>query len=197
MYWFSADLHLGHTGILEHTGREFITADAMDEHFISAWNNNVKPQDVVVHLGDFTLEVKVIAHQYQKRLNGTIIWIKGNHDHWITKEKRYAYHKKIGDHIIYCSHYPLRTWPRSFANGLCLFGHCHARLTPVWYNTLDVGVDNANIILGDYRPFSYGEVVATIKKTNKEWMMKNWGLYKRIMDRGHTERPAEMEGAIK
>ena len=196
-YWFTADMHLGHTGIMEHTGRPFITADYMDDELIAQWNNTVKPKDVVVHLGDFTLEKKVIALQYQDRLHGNIIWVKGNHDHWITKEKRYEYHKKVGSIHVLGTHYPLRTWPRSFVNGINLHGHCHARLTPIWYNQLDVGVDNANILLGEYRPFSYSDIIEHIEKSNKEWMHKNWKLYKQITGLGHTERPAELKGAVK
>jgi calcineurin-like phosphoesterase family protein len=152
----------------------------------------------VVHLGDFTLEIKVIANQYKDRLNGSIIFVKGNHDHWITKEKRYEYHKKVGSVHVIGTHYPLRTWPRSFSNGFNLHGHCHANLTPTWFNQLDCGVDNAHKWLGEYRPFSYSEVCDIIEnKINPAWKQTNSKMWQTIKLNGVHERGAELLGAVK
>lgn len=196
-YFFTADLHLGHGAIIEHSYRPFTTADYMDDKLIANWNNTVAPQDVVVHLGDFTLSPKVIAREYISRLHGNIIWVKGNHDHWITKEKRYEYHKKVGVNHVYGTHFPLRTWPRSFANGVNLHGHCHSNLTPTWYNQLDCGVDNAFKLVGEYRPLSYGEVMEIIDEQNKAWKQTNSKLWQNIKLNGPYDRPAEMMGAVK
>jgi calcineurin-like phosphoesterase family protein len=169
----------------------------MDDELIRNWNNTVTPQDVVVHLGDFTLEVKVIANQYKERLNGNIIFVKGNHDHWITKEKRYEYHKKVGSVHVIGTHYPLRTWPRSFSNGFNLHGHCHNMLTPHWYNQLDCGVDSAIELVGEYRPLSYGEVCTAVERNNREWVQLNPKLWDTVKLNGRHERGAELIGAVK
>jgi calcineurin-like phosphoesterase family protein len=196
-YYFTADTHFGHADIIHHTYRPFTDVDYMDEKLIENWNNTVTPQDVVVHLGDFTLEPKVIARQYRERLHGNIIFIKGNHDHWITKEKRYEYHKKVGVNHVYGTHFPLRTWPKSFANGVNLHGHCHAQLAPHWFNQLDCGVDNAFRLVGEYRPLSYGEVMSAIDEQNEAWMITNKKLYDKIVMNGKHERTSEMIGAVK
>jgi calcineurin-like phosphoesterase family protein len=173
-WWFTADNHFGHDGIIGHTGRPFTHVDDMDEELIRQWNNHVLPGDIIVICGDFCLEFhKGMAERYIDMLNGNKIFIKGNHDHWFKKEKRYEYHKKVGGVYIYATHYPLRTWPRSFQNGWNLHGHCHANLTPIFYNQLDVGVDRAYDCLGEYRPFSFAEVNEWIEKQNKEWLKNN------------------------
>lgn len=172
-WWFTADNHFGHVGILEHCKRIFASIDAHDAYMIDVWNDYVAPGDVVVICGDFTLHMPQYAEVYANQLNGNKIFIKGNHDHWIRKEKRYEYHKKVGGMFLYCTHYPLRTWPRSFANGWNLHGHCHANLYPLFYNQLDVGVDRAYQCLGEYRPFNFAEVNEWIVKQNEEWLKNN------------------------
>jgi len=50
----------------------------MDEALIANWNSKVKVDDTVYFLGDLTFQSKV--EKYLSRLNGYIVWIKGNHD---------------------------------------------------------------------------------------------------------------------
>lgn len=51
----------------------------MDETMIDNWNERVKPEDLVYHLGDFAMNVTV-AKAARPKLNGTIRLIAGNHD---------------------------------------------------------------------------------------------------------------------
>jgi calcineurin-like phosphoesterase family protein len=171
-WWFVADTHFGHAGIMKHCGREFTNVSYMDEKLISNWNNSVMPKDVVVHAGDFCLGLKKEAEYYFKRLHGNKILLKGNHDHWMN-EKRYEYHKKIDDVFLYVTHYPLRSWPRAITNGWNLHGHCHGNLEPLFYNQLDISVDRAYEYLGEYRPFSFAEVGEWIAKQNKLTVSSN------------------------
>jgi calcineurin-like phosphoesterase family protein len=171
---FTADNHFGHDGIIGHTGRNFTHVDDMDEVMIREWNNQVLPGDVIVVCGDFCLEqYKGMAESYIKMLNGNKIFIKGNHDHWFKKEKRYEYHKKLGSIHLYCSHYPFRTWPRSFANGWNIHGHCHGNLQPLFYNQLDVGVDRMWDFVHALRPVAFAEVNDFILAQNTEWLKNN------------------------
>jgi calcineurin-like phosphoesterase family protein len=134
----------------------------MNRTLIRNWNHTVSNKDNVVHLGDFTLEsTKVIVHGYIEKLQGNIIWVKGNHDAWLGGH-RYEWHKKINGTVIYGTHFPLRTWTQSDYRWN-LHGHSHGTLDPL-YNQLDVGVDNADRILGELRPFSFDEEYTTFNK---------------------------------
>ncbi len=171
-WFFTGDLHLGHEGIIGHVGRPHNSDKEMNEDLIRNWNNCVRPQDNVVHVGDFCLGYRKEAEGYLEQLNGNIIMLKGNHDHWMGGH-RYEWHKKVGGMRIYATHYPLRTWPRHFANGWNLHGHCHANLKDLYYNQLDVGVDRAMQCLGAFRPFSFEEVNTWVLKQNEEWLKNN------------------------
>jgi len=62
----------------------------MNERIIHNHNERVKPGDTVFHIGDFCFKnsaggkagegMRVNAQEWVKRLNGNIIFIKGNHD---------------------------------------------------------------------------------------------------------------------
>ena len=51
-----------------------------EEELIVNWNSVVNPTDLVIHVGDFCDSGEVDLREYRKRLNGSIILIKGNHD---------------------------------------------------------------------------------------------------------------------
>lgn len=65
---------------------------------------------------------------------------------------------------IMISHYCMATWYDANKGVLHLYGHSHSNLEK-WANesmpsrrSMDIGVDNANLILGEYRPFSLKEI---------------------------------------
>jgi len=66
--------------------------------------------------------------------------------------------KGIYDKPIILSHFPYATWNRSHYGSLHFHGHSHGNL-PHIKNRLDVGVDNAYKLLGEYRPFTLNEAV--------------------------------------
>ena len=47
---------------------------------IAKWNSVVKPTDFVIHVGDFCDSGVADLMEYRKRLNGSILLVKGNHD---------------------------------------------------------------------------------------------------------------------
>lgn len=153
-WFFTADLHLDHPEIIKHCSRPFKDIFEMNTVLMEKWNQHVGKNDIVVVLGDFVWATnrKYVETMFIKKLNGTKIWVKGNHDFWFS-DKRYMYNRKFnGRHKIYGSHYPLRSWP----SGFNFHGHCHGRLKPL-YNQLDVGVDCHN-----FTPISYEEAVEII-----------------------------------
>lgn len=80
--YITADHHFFHHNIIEYTGRPFKSVGEMNETMIKRWNEVVGSGDVVFHLGDMGFKSGE-ENKYNRtieRLNGQIIWIKGNHD---------------------------------------------------------------------------------------------------------------------
>jgi calcineurin-like phosphoesterase family protein len=164
-FFFTADTHFDHDNIIKHCNRPFTYVNSMNSHLIEQWNNVVKRGDVIVIIGDFAWANKG-SHSYVERmfinqLNGSKIFLKGNHDHWWKGEAKHIYRHTIEGQSLQMCHYPFRSWIR----GYNLHGHSHGTLEP-WLNQLDVGVDNAKKLVGEYRPLSMMEVDTLIKTQN-------------------------------
>jgi len=156
--FFTADLHLGHTRIIEYCKRPFSSIGEMDEVIINNWNSVVRDLvDVVYVLGDFCFGSTEQTEKYIRRLNGTKIFLQGSHDKGllslIRKKpgfvlfKGYMYVLKVQGaqftHEITLNHYSMRTWPKSHYNTWHLYGHSHGKLEG-WGKSFDVGVDAWN-----------------------------------------------------
>jgi len=132
--WLVSDTHFGHektcTVFKREDGsplRPFSCAEEMDEFMVKAWNERVKPNDKVYHLGDVAIARKSIS--VMERLNGDKVLIRGNHD--IFKLKDYtkyfrdvrAYHVTNG---MILSHVPihLQSMERFGCN---IHGHTHEK----------------------------------------------------------------------
>ena len=126
-YFFTADSHFGHAKIIEYCNRPFKSIGEMDYRLIQLWNDRVKPEDVVFHLGDFCfkeLEGKN-AQYYLSQLNGQKILIQGNHDS-NNGLKTCIIDMRIflGGKDLLLIHNPNET---SFGFDLCLCGHIHGK----------------------------------------------------------------------
>ena len=69
------------------------------------------------------------------------------------------HYKEISVHgyrIILC-HFGMRVWNKSHHGAIHLYGHSHDTLPPHG-KSMDVGVDVAKRMLGEYRPFSWSEI---------------------------------------
>lgn len=75
-----SDHHFGHRNIIQYENRPFIDVEEMNIMMIELWNAVVRPNDIVIHYGDFSLENPEYTIDIIKKLNGDIILIKGNHD---------------------------------------------------------------------------------------------------------------------
>lgn len=193
--YISSDCHYFHNNILRYCNRPFQNSDEMNEELIYQHNKIVKKDDIVYNLGDFTFRSVQGAVEVLKRLNGRHRFIRGNHDEWLfdksnnnfdafrsiqdellkqgsTKEKvewvkDYYEFRENGQ--LYCLfHFPLYTWHHSYKGAMHLYGHTHASIEDQRPNgrQMDVGVDNAKLITGDYRPFSLEEVTKILLKRN-------------------------------
>lgn len=76
----TSDHHFGHARISELAGRPFASVDEMNAVMIERWNALVKPDDVVLHLGDLALGPIDDSVALTARLNGTRLLVPGNHD---------------------------------------------------------------------------------------------------------------------
>ena len=78
--YFTSDTHFNHSNILTYCSRPWKTVEEMNEGLIKNWNEVVKPEDVVYHLGDFAMGNRKLIPDILARLNGRIVLVRGNHD---------------------------------------------------------------------------------------------------------------------
>ena len=95
--WFVSDTHFHHSKLTEDCPdrfelfRHYKNIEEMDSDIITKWNEYVKPEDTVIFGGDFLMNTKSseIYDEFWKlrnQLNGTIYFIKGNHDFVLQKK---------------------------------------------------------------------------------------------------------------
>ena len=157
----------------EHVRVSFESVRRMDDHLLDQINKTVGVDDTLIHLGDFCFGHRrayyEAAQKYRARIKcKNIIMIWGNHDQPHIKDlfsSSYDLHKTIVNNqkIVLC-HYAMAIWEGSHRGTWHLYGHSHAtaesnldRMMPS-RKSMDVGVDNAYKILGEYRPFSFDEI---------------------------------------
>lgn len=138
--FLSADLHLGHTKIIDLCRRPFADVEEMNERLIENWNNRIGPKDTALILGDLFIHPHCKKREERHaqidklialcaRLNGHKYLLRGNHDpvhpgdnpvrsaHWDAEFQRVAGITVLsGDHRllterILISHYP---WAGTF-----------------------------------------------------------------------------------
>lgn len=77
--WFTSDQHFFHRNIITYCNRPYTSVEAMNEDLILRYNTVVKPEDVVYHLGDFSMSLRGLD-KIVPRLSGRKRLILGNHD---------------------------------------------------------------------------------------------------------------------
>lgn len=89
--FFTSDQHFGHRNIINYSNRPFEDVDDMNRGLIERHNSVVHKDDIVWHLGDFSLSEKLVPI-ILPQLNGTHFLVAGNHDacHTIHKSKSTA-----------------------------------------------------------------------------------------------------------
>lgn len=164
MRFFTSDTHYFHASLLGHNDfapRPFPSLAVMHETMICNWNAVVKPSDSVYHLGDVALHpeheegfAEILA--LLTRLNGQIVFVKGNHDtraffRYLKAHDpgladggaKFAFHDvgvllKLNHYRYYLTHYPLLLGQT--LNIRNLHGHIHHYSVPLADN-INVGVD--------------------------------------------------------
>lgn len=129
-----SDTHFGHAGVCrfthEDTGvkiRPWTDPDEMDEEMVKRWNETVRPNDKVYHLGDVVINRKSLG--IMRRLNGDKVLIRGNHDIFRDEEYREHFRELRAYHVMngmILSHIPIHT--ESLGRfGTNIHGHLHTR----------------------------------------------------------------------
>ena len=178
--WFTADTHFGHKNIIRYCQRPFVDVEEMNCTLIDNWNSVVSPDDLVFHLGDFSVGGAAEWTSLLNKLNGEIILLLGNHD--MNNVNQAFMHRfqcvsmqmliSIGKQRIYLNHYPFLCYGGAYRNTWQLFGHVHtspyrtgldsSRLDYLFPTQYDVGVDNNN-----YHPVSFEKVSEIIQQQIK------------------------------
>ena len=130
--FLTSDTHFGHTGVCKFTNsdgskmRPWTDPDEMDEEMVKRWNDRVRPNDKVYHLGDVVINRKSL--KIMSRLNGDKVLIRGNHDIFRDDEYRLYFRELRAYHVMngmILSHIPIHT--ESLGRfGTNIHGHLHA-----------------------------------------------------------------------
>lgn len=159
--WFISDTHFNHEKIIEYCNRPFNDANSMNEKIVQLWNQSIKKDDKVYHLGDFGFGSKEQITEIVERLNGKIYLVTGNHDTRPPQWYRDCGFVEVYDHpIIIMDYLVLSHEPLPFVMNQCycsLYGHIHnSPLYKTWgKNSACMCVERHN-----YHPVS----LETIKK---------------------------------
>ena len=89
--WLTSDQHFGHTNIIRYSGRPFRDLDEMHSELIRRHNSVVCTDDTVYHLGDFSLDERMVP-RFLPLLAGRHILVTGNHDACHPRRKGWRKH---------------------------------------------------------------------------------------------------------
>lgn len=170
MYYFTSDTHFGCNNLVKNTRKEFSSIEEHDKTLLLNINRTVTKHDTLVVLGDFC-QSKPELYRKQIRSTNNVWFILGNHDH--ESKIRDCFGKRVWHHkiirakggLIFCCHYPMAFWDKSHYGAYHAYGHLHYNAEREammnaglpFRRSMDVGVDAARALLGEYRPFSEEE----------------------------------------
>ena len=177
-----SDTHFGHAGVCRFTEADGVTKirpwtdpDEMDEEMIKRWNDTVRPNDKVYHLGDVVINRRSLKTLH--RLNGDKVLIRGNHDIFRDDEYREYFRELRAYHVMngmILSHIPVHE--ASLGRfGTNIHGHLHtnrvkqtrgvdARTGAVLYSDEnDVRYHCVCVEQTDFAPILFEEVIKRIE----------------------------------
>jgi calcineurin-like phosphoesterase family protein len=141
----------------------------MDEFMVAAWNERVRPNDKVYHLGDVVINRKAL--KTLARLNGDKVLIRGNHDIFPDEEYRQYFRELRAYHVMngmILSHIPIHS--ESLGRfGTNIHGHLHAnrvmKAMPPAYrpDMIDVRYHCVCVEQTDFAPILFEDVIKRIE----------------------------------
>jgi calcineurin-like phosphoesterase family protein len=188
-----SDTHFVHAGVCRFTHpddpevklRPWSDPDEMDEEMIRRWNDTVRSNDKVYHLGDVVINRKAL--KTLSRLNGDKVLIRGNHDIFRDDEYRQYFRELRAYHVLngmILSHIPVHE--ASLGRfGTNIHGHLHAnrvrkargvdaKTGTVLYSTeIDPRYHCVCVEQTDFRPILLEDVYKRIEAEGGEIGFKN------------------------
>lgn len=186
--WFTSDTHFGHTNISgpgvsrwKSGYRDFDSVWEMNKALVEGINKYVKEDDILYHLGDWSFggihNIKIFRDSI---ICKNIHLVLGNHDeHIVDKEVKFhddsfnpielfssvqdVLNLQLGRTELFLSHYSHRVWNGSHKGIVHLYGHSHGSI-PDFGRSMDIGVDVAYRMFGEYRPFNIGDITRIMEK---------------------------------
>ena len=173
--FLTSDTHFGHAGVCKFLRDDGVTKlrpwdnpEDMDEEMAKRWNETVRPNDKVYHLGDVVINRKALSIMH--RLNGDKVLIRGNHDIFRDDEYRIHFRELRAYHVMngmILSHIPIHS--DSLGRfGTNIHGHLHANRVKVevWgVDVIDTRYHCVCVEQTDFRPILFEDV---IKRINEE-----------------------------
>jgi len=168
----TSDTHFGHLNIIRYCGRPWSTGkdpdgspaptqadlEEMNAEMTRRWNETVRPDDVVYHLGDFAFGGRDKAAGFLAGLNGRVRLVLGNHDrlkvgdyYAMGFDRVYDMPVIIRDFVV-LSHAPLHWVKAPMFN---LFGHVHDSES---YPTMTRNSCCVCVERWDYRPVALDQI---------------------------------------
>jgi len=179
--FLTSDTHFGHAGVCHFTRNDGVTKlrpwtdpDEMDEEMVKRWNETVRPNDKVYHLGDVVINRKAL--KTLARLNGDKVLIRGNHDIFRDDEYREYFRELRAYHVMngmILSHIPIHE--ESLGRfGVNIHGHLHADRVMKSVETLHEFTTRGSKYIDpryhcvcvehtDFRPILFEDVIKRIK----------------------------------
>jgi calcineurin-like phosphoesterase family protein len=169
-----SDTHFGHAGVCRFMRNDGVTKlrpwdnpEEMDEEMIKRWNERVRPNDKVYHLGDVVINRRALATL--GRLNGDKVLIRGNHDIFRDDEYRKYFRELRAYHVMngmILSHIPIHE--ASLGRfGTNIHGHLHAnrvlKSNMFGVDVLDVRYHCVCVEQTDFTPILFEEVIKRIQ----------------------------------
>ena len=159
--WITSDTHFSHTNIAgpkisnwKSGYRIFDSVHEMNKNITETFNKYVKEDDILYHLGDFCFggHNKTPHIDLYKESFLTI------------KDVDYIQH---GKNKFFLSHYSHRVWNGSHKGVIHLYGHSHGSIED-FNKSMDVGIDVAYRLFGEFRPFHINEIIEIMKTKSVE-----------------------------
>lgn len=191
MKLFTADTHFCRTGTFNFE-RGFKGRAEMSAAFVENINAFTKPGDILYIVGDYTHHDDAMYWRKQLKCKDIRV-VVGNHDVDI-KKLRAVFGENNVEHRMFTKvrgvatvldHYAGAYWNASHYGAFQLYGHTHDRregtLNWIWPDrrAMDVGMDSAMRLFGEWRPFTEDEVYELLAPKAGhdpvQWYVDNYG----------------------
>jgi len=162
--FFASDYHFDHANIIKYCNRPFNSVKEMNRVLLKNFNNVVGKKDIVYFLGNLAAgEHSRSTDYWRKKLNGRIIFIKGNHDR--SRNIKFRYIVRLGfqgGFRFMIMHDPERR--NRFFRGYTIHGHVHNNYV-IDYPLInrDKRTINVSCEMTNYKPISIKQIIQLIK----------------------------------